>query len=306
VQRRTLLSTLGIGLTAALAGCTASADGGDDPTETPTETPTPTPEPVESVLVEPGEALTAVVGANAITTAETVPSHHVRLGNDSDDPWYVSIEVSPPLASGHAETYDIRPDAEVTVTFPIPAEYDVSVTDVRAQVTTTATITPADFDCNQSSTVVSPNDGELSVQTLSTRMACTPPTITEETPFSVTLGDASLPDGDATKPQTVMVSNAAGTAETVDFALETTDGQVAFGGRYRVAPNARIEVSLTEVREVVATVSRVDGEATESVTIEESQFDCNSSITGLTLTDDGIQSRTLSTLMFCGEETAEN
>ncbi|MFC7203464.1 hypothetical protein ACFQJC_08065 [Haloferax namakaokahaiae] len=302
MQRRTLLSTLGIGLTAALAGCTASANGGDDPTETPTETASPTPEPIEAVLVEPGEQLTAVVGANAIIADGLGDPHHVRLRNDIDAPWFVSIDVSPPLVSGHAETYEVRPEAEVVLTFPVPAEYDVSVTDVQSTATTTATITPSNFDCNQSSTVISPDGGELSVQTLSTRMACAPPTITEETPFSVTLGDGSLPDDEATKPQSVMVSNATDTAETVEFSISTTDEQIVFGGTYRLEPNARLEVSLTEVRGVVAAVTRADGETTESVSISESQFDCNSSTTVLALVEDEIQARTRSTLLFCGEE----
>ncbi|ELZ98794.1 hypothetical protein C440_00520 [Haloferax mucosum ATCC BAA-1512] len=302
MQRRTLLAAAGSGLAATLAGCTASAndDGGDDDS-----TPEPTPEPVDAVTVETGELLSAVVGEAPTNTGGMLKPHHVRLTNPGEEPWIAKLAVSPALGDGHVETYELQTDATVAVALRLPAEYDVSVTDVRAETTTTETITPENFDCNESWTAFSPGDGEISVGGGSTRMACQPPVVSAEDAVSVSVGDGSLPD-DTTKPHAVSVSNPGDEQESVSLSLETTDETVAFGGTYQLKPGARLDVALTEARDFVATVERGvgdDGETvSKSVDIDASNFDCNASTTTISLAANGdIKATTISTLMYCGD-----
>ncbi|MFC7129352.1 hypothetical protein [Haloferax chudinovii] len=315
MQRRTLLAAAGTSLAAALTGCTASAgngsddsDDGDSMTES-TPDPTPTPDPVEAVSVATGERLTTVVGDGPASDAGTLKPRHVRLENPTDEPWTTRIDVSRPLGAGHAETYELARDATVTVSLRVPADYDVSVTDIDSGDEATETVGPEEFDCNRSWTAFSPDDSGVSVSGGSTRMACSPNTVEADDAVMVALGDGSLPT-EATKPHGVAVSNPTDTAEVVEFTYETPTGAAAFGGTYRLEPGARVGASVTEAREVTLRVARRSDsgdEATETVTIEQSQFDCNASSTTVSLTDDGgFESRTLSTLMFCGDAEPKN
>ncbi|WP_410764514.1 hypothetical protein [Haloferax sp. DFSO60] len=301
MHRRTLLSSIGLGLTATLAGCTASAGTGDidDPTTTPT------PETVEAVIVESGKRLTAVVGGDALEGDTTLGTHHVHLQNDAETPWVVGLDVSPELVPGHSETYEIQGDAEVDLVFRVPAEYDLSVTDRQSGASTRETITPEDFVCNprwtvpQWETTITPDDGGITVtKGPNEEFACSS-LITEERPSLVTLGNGSLPDSEGTKPHAVTVANVTESTAEVAFNLTTEEGTVVFGGDYRIEPNARLQVVLTEPHHVIAELTRESGDGA-SVTIAESRFDCNNSTTVLALTEDGIQARTLSTLVFCG------
>ncbi|WP_424008845.1 hypothetical protein [Haloferax denitrificans] len=315
MQRRTLLAAAGTGLAAALTGCTASAgdgsDGSDDGNSTTESTPdpTPTPEPVEAVSVATGERLTTVVGDGPASDDGALKPHHVRLENPTDEPWTARIDVSRPLGAGHVETYELARDATMTVSLRVPADYDVTVTDIDSDAAATDSVGPDDFDCNRSWTAFSPGDGGVSVSGGSTRMACGPRVVAADDAVTVALGDGSLPT-EATKPHGLAVSNPTDAAEVVEFAYETPAGAVAFGGTYRLEPGARVGASLTEAREVTLRVARRSEsgeEATETVTVEQSQFDCNASSTTVSLTDDGgFESRTLSTLMFCGDAEPKN
>ncbi|GGC56116.1 hypothetical protein [Haloferax sulfurifontis] len=315
MQRRTLLAAAGTGLAAALTGCTASAgdgsdgsDDGDSTTES-TSDPTPTPEPVEAVSVATGERLTTVVGDGPASDDGVLKPHHVRLENPTDEPWTARIDVSRPLGAGHVETYELARDATVTVSLRVPADYDVTVTDIDSDAAATDSVGPDDFDCNRSWTAFSPGDGGVSVSGGSTQMACGPRVVAADDAVTVALGDGSLPT-EATKPHGLAVSNPTDAAAVVEFAYETPAGAVAFGGTYRLEPGARVGASLTEAREVTLRVARRSEsgeEATETVTVEQSQFDCNASSTTVSLTDDGgFESRTLSTLMFCGDAEPKN
>ncbi|MGB9958586.1 hypothetical protein ACOZ4B_19580 [Haloferax prahovense] len=310
MQRRTLLAAAGTGLAAALTGCIASAgDGSDDAddgnstTET-TPDPTPTPEPVEAVSVATGERLTTVVGDGPASDDGALKPHHVRLENPTDEPWTARIDVSRPLGSGHVETYELAHDATVNVSLRVPADYELTVTDIDSDAAATESVGPDSFDCNRSWTAFSPGDDGISVSEASTRMACGPNTVAADGAVTVALGDGSLPT-EATKPHSVAVSNPTDAAETVEFAYETPAGAVAFGGAYRLEPGARVGASLTEVHKVTLRVARRSDsgdEVSEAVSVEKSQFDCNASSTTVSLTDDGgFESRTLSTLMFCGD-----
>ncbi|POG57127.1 META domain-containing protein [Haloferax marisrubri] len=315
MQRRTLLAAAGTGLAAALTGCIASAgDGADDAddgnsTTESTPDPTPTPEPVEAVSVATGERLTTVVGDGPASDDGALKPHHVRLENPTDEPWTARIDVSRPLGSGHAETYELARDAMVNVSLRVPADYEVTVTDIDSDAAATESVGPEDFDCNRSWTAFSPGDGGVSVSGASTRMACGPRVVAADDAVTVALGDGSLPT-EATKPHSLAVANPTDAAEVVEFAYETPAGAVAFGGAYRLEPGARVEASLTEVREVTLRVARRSDsgdEVSEAVTVEESQFDCNASNTTVSLTDDGgFEARALSTLMFCGDADAKN
>ncbi|WP_411963537.1 hypothetical protein [Haloferax sp. YSMS24] len=307
MQRRAFLAVTGTGLAAALAGCTASANGdtGGDDDSTPDPTPEPTPEPVDAVAVESGEQLTVVVGDGLESDEVGVKPHRVRLTNPESAPWTVRVEVSTALRTGHLETYEIHPDAEISVPLSLPADYEVTVTDVETDATTTELVTPTDFDCNQSWTTLSPDDGSISVSGAATRMACSSPAVTADEPLSVSIGDGSLPD-EQTKPRTLSISNPTESAEEVDISLETDTGAVAFGSVFRVESGARIDVNLTERRTFVARVGRIESEASEAVTVEPSSFDCNNVTTVVALNDSGgLQATTLSTLMACGEEQSE-
>ncbi|ELZ70451.1 hypothetical protein C457_08369 [Haloferax prahovense DSM 18310] len=315
MQRRTLLAAAGTGLAAALTGCIASAgDGADDSddgnsTTESTPDPTPTPEPVDAVSVATGERLTTVVGDGPASDDGALKPHHVRLENPTDEPWTARIDVSRPLGAGHRETYELDTDATVNVALRIPADYELTVTDITSDAVSAESVGPEDFDCNRSWTAFSPGDGGVSVSGASTRMACGPHVLAADDAVTVALGDGSLPT-DATKPHGLAVTNPTDSAEVVEFAYETPAGAVAFGGAYRLEPGARVGASLTEAREVTLRVARRNEsgeETTETVTIEESQFDCNASNTTVSLTDDGgFEVRTLSTLMFCGDADAKN
>ncbi|AFK19415.1 hypothetical protein E6P09_11565 [Haloferax mediterranei ATCC 33500] len=321
MQRRTFIAAAGSSLAAALAGCTASAD--DENGDSDDSTPDPTPEPTDAVTVETGERLSAVVGEAPTNTDGMLKPYHVRLTNPKSKPWTAKIDVSPALGNRHVETYELQTDATVSVALRLPAEYEVTVTDVHAETTTTETFTPDDFDCNESWTAFSPGDGEISVSGGSTRMACQPPVIPADDSVSVSVGDGSLPD-DMTKPHSVSISNPPAESEkteasneseesndpkkleTVTLSLETDEEAVAFGGTYQLEPGARLDVALTEARKYVAKVERGadgDGEqATKSVDIKESNFDCNASTTAISLqADGGIKAATMSTLMYCGD-----
>ncbi|MFK8213151.1 hypothetical protein [Haloferax volcanii] len=312
MHRRTLLAATGTGLAAVLTGCTASAgDGADDGNSTTESTPdpTPTPEPVDAVSVASGEHLTTVVGDGPAGDDGALKPHHIRLENPTGEPWTARIDVSRPLGAGHAETYELDADATVNVSLRVPADYEVTVTDVATDADATEAVGPDDFDCNRSWTAFSPGDGGVSVSGGSTRMACGSHVVGADDAVTVGLGDGSLPTG-ATKPHGLAVANPTDAADVVEFAYETPAGAVAFGGAYRLEPGARVGASLTEVREVTLRVVRRNEsgeETTEAVTVETSQFDCNASSTTVSLTDDGgFEARTLSTLLFCGDAERKN
>ncbi|WP_042666618.1 hypothetical protein [Haloferax sp. ATB1] len=315
MQRRTLLAAAGTGLAAALTGCIASAgdsaddaDDGNSTTES-TPDPTPTPEPVEAVSVATGERLTTVVGDGPASDDGTLKPHHVRLENPTDESWTARIDVSRPLGAGHVETYELDHDAMVNVSLRVPADYEVTVTDIGSDAAATESVGSEVFDCNRSWTAFSPGDGGVSVSGASTRMACGPRVVAADDAVTVALGDGSLPT-EAVKPHGLAVANPTDAAEVVEFAYETPAGAVAFGGAYRLEPGARVGASLTEVREVTLRVARRSDsgdEVSEAVSVEKSQFDCNASNTTVSLTDDGgFEAQTLSTLMFCGDADAKN
>ncbi|UVE49861.1 hypothetical protein KU306_13200 [Haloferax larsenii] len=304
MQRRAFLSAVGIGLT-SVTGCLASADDGgstgdDETTDAPPTTDEPdTDDSDDSLAVDAGERVTAVVGTEPDGDSGFVP-HRLRLTNDTEEPWVARIEVTPTLAHPHAGTYKLAPDAEVSVVLRVPADYDVRVTDVQSGATATESLSPDDFDCNQSWTAFSPDGDDISVAGASTRMACAPPTLTGDDALSVTVGDGSLSSESYTKPHAVSVGNETDETTLVDVAIETDEGRVAFGGRYRLESDARVDVRVTEQSALVARVVRLDNDTEKAVSIDQSVFDCNNSRTTISLDDSGgLTSATASTLMAC-------
>ncbi|WP_396612528.1 hypothetical protein ACH9L7_04435 [Haloferax sp. S1W] len=302
MQRRAFLSTVGIGLTTTLTGCLASADSGDDAGGEQTDTSPTTDEPDtpdDSVAVDAGEQVTAVVGSKPDDGLGVTP-HRLRLTNTTDSPWVARIEVTPTLAHPHAGTYKLAPDAEVTVVLRLPADYDVTVTDTQSDATATKSLSPDDFDCNQSWTAFSPDGDDIAVSGASTRMACVDPIVSADDAPSVSVGDGSLSNESQMRPHSVSVSNPTDETTLVELALETDDGRTAYAGHYRLESDARFDVVVTEQRALSARVKRLDTEEKETAAIEESMFDCNASTTTFSLEKSGgVKSATISTMMAC-------
>jgi len=100
-------------------------------------------------------------------------SHTLLLRNPSDETWTTRILVENDSTAQFDGVYTVEPEGTVLITLSERGTYTLSMAVVETETTVTEQVTPANFDCNESSTraeIIA--TGELTTNTVSTLMAC--------------------------------------------------------------------------------------------------------------------------------------
>lgn len=99
--------------------------------------------------------------------------HTLMLRNPSDKTWTTRILVENDTTTQFDGVYTVEPEGTVAITLSESGTYSLSVGVLETEMTVTEQLTAENFDCNQSATRAEVNAaGELTVSTVSTRMAC--------------------------------------------------------------------------------------------------------------------------------------
>jgi len=95
------------------------------------------------------------------------------LRNPSDETWTARMLVAGDSTAQFDGLYTVDPVSTVLITLTESGTYTLSVDVLETEMTASEQVTPENFDCNQSSTRAEiDSEGELTVNTLSTLMAC--------------------------------------------------------------------------------------------------------------------------------------
>lgn len=132
---------------------------------------------VVSETVPADETVSETLGDDS-TSADTERSTHTfMLRNPSEKTWAVRMLVENDSTAQFDGVYTVEPEGTVLITLNESGTYTLSSDVLETDTTVTEQVTPENFDCNQSSTRVEVDaEGELTVNTLSTLMACGPKT----------------------------------------------------------------------------------------------------------------------------------
>ena len=324
MRRRTFLTTVGIGITTAAAGCSSAAqsnepsteadgstaDGNESTTEIETDEPTPTntttPE-AERTRIKRGETTRRVLGNDSLSEQGLRRPHHVALTNQTEEERSLSLSIQGARTASFDHQYILEPDATVSVSLTALDTYAVRASTPESAATESVSIEPPQFTCNVTRTSIAltaPDTFES--MTASTRMACpgvTTETVAADSTVSQTVGDGKPPADGGDAAHNVVVRNP--TSETwivrVVLASETVS---PLDGIYTIEPDGERRLVLTESGAYDIDVRVLDTGTTQTTRLTDDDFDCNVSTTQVSLDSDGsLNSRTLSTLMACVGDT---
>lgn len=317
MKRRAFLGTVGIGV-ATIAGCTSQANLGEQPSgqsdSTPTDQPT-TSEPTADEettgheRVPTDETAEVTLGERTLSEDGARSPHGIVLENPTDETRIGHLVVRrPDDAVVLDETYELEAGANVAVSLTDPLRYRAAATVPESEVSKTADVKLAWFDCNASSTsfTVKP-DGQLESSTIATQMLCTnveTERVASNEEASLSLGDGALSDDGDPKPHGVTVTNPTEDTWTGRLVIRR-DGKSLLDGLYTLEPEATVSVTLTEAGDYRGTASIPSTGTSATFDIGQEQFDCNHSSTNVTIGPDGaLDATTVSTLMACRTGTA--
>lgn len=100
-------------------------------------------------------------------------THTFMLRNPSDETWTARMLVEGDSTAQFDGVYTVEPESTVLLTLTESGTYTLSVDVLETGMTASEQVTPENFDCNESSTRAEiDSEGALTVNTLSTLMAC--------------------------------------------------------------------------------------------------------------------------------------
>ena len=197
-SRRTLLRTVGVGLSAALGGCLSSS-GGSPTTETTqttestttiatTDTTTTATAPPEVNEVAPADIDRGVpTGPNMGVTWNSPPfrafavgespenvtddrPHHVWVWNATEETRTIEFALTTDGGTLFEQSTSFEPGTALAVVLREPRKYELSVT--AGELEGTVTVERSRFDCNESATDVVVSANQVKTGTVSQSMAC--------------------------------------------------------------------------------------------------------------------------------------
>ncbi|QGN06981.1 hypothetical protein Hrd1104_06515 [Halorhabdus sp. CBA1104] len=324
MRRRTFLTTVGVGITTAVAGCNSKAQSGKPSTatsgskgdedsqrttsgageSTPTDTSTPGD---ERTRIERGGSSDQVLGDGSLTEEGLRRPHRVALTNQTDEAQPVSLSVQGTETASFDGQYVLEPSATVSIALTDLDTYTVQATGLEADATESLSIEPSQFTCNVTRTSIAfTAEGTFESTSLSTRMAC-PGVITEAVPaestVSKTFGDEDPPAAGGDAAHNVVVGNPTGEAWTVRVIL-ASETAPQLDGIYTIEPDGETRLTLTESGTYDIDVRVLETGTTETIRLTAADFDCNVSTTQVEVDADGhLEKTTVSTLMACPGET---
>ena len=313
MKRRTLLTSAGIGLATAAAGCTSQATSSGAP-ETDAETTTTsegeqteTTQTPEQTLVEAGDAAERTIGTGSLEERGLRTPHHVTFGNPTGEPHQGTITVSKAGETVFEESVELEANASIVASLTNLDTYTARVAVPELNATEEVTIDLSQFSCNVTRTTVSiQDDGTLNSMSISTRMAC-PGVVTETAPAdglaSHTVGDNPIPADTGKFSHSLRLRNPSDKTWTTRILVEN-ESAVQFDGVYTVEPEGTVSITLSESGTYSLSMSVLETEAMETVQITPENFDCTESSTRAGINAAGeLTANIVSTLMACDIET---
>ncbi|WEL18186.1 Uncharacterized protein SVXHr_2025 [Halorhabdus sp. SVX81] len=320
MRRRTFLTTVGVGITTAAAGCSSQAQSNEPSTETdgstddaderstklgtdesPAEDTTTTDH--ERSRIERGETTEQVLGNDSLTEKGLRRPHHVAVTNQTEEERTISLSIQGAETASLDEQYILEPNATVSVSLTDLDTYTVRATALHSEVTESMSIEPSQFTCNVTRTSINLTAaGAFESVTTSTRMAC-PGVSTEDiaadSTVSKTLGDGEPPADGGDNAHNIVITNPSSETWTVRVILQSeTTSQL--DGIYTIEPAGKSRLTLTESGTYDIDVCVLETGVTETINLTAENFDCNVSTTQVGVDSEGtLDSTTLSTLMAC-------
>lgn len=300
---------MGIGATAAAAGCLSRATSIDPENESsPDETESKANDPASDDETERIESETTgrrTIGSGSLDGNGLRTPHTVALANRTDEIVEGTFTIRTDGDVAFEETVELEPDAVLSVSLTEFARYEVEASIPDAGAATTETVGLDVFDCNGGQTTIGLRPDEtLESTTVSTRLACA--SVEERVPAGESIehviggvGAGEAENGDDAK-HALRADNPTAETWTVRAQL-SEDAQAVFDGAFTLEPGAEAVLLIAESGdyEFEASVLETDAAATESVGAD--LFDCNSSSTTASVDAEGeLDVQTISTLIACG------
>lgn len=313
MERRAFLA-MGVGATAAAAGCLSRATSIDPEDESsPDETESKANDPASDDETERIESETTdrrTIGSGSLDGDGLRTPHAVALANRTDGDVEGTFTIRTDGDVAFEETVELEPGAVLSVSLTEFARYEVEASIPDAGAATTETVGLDVFDCNGGQTTIGLRPDEtLESTTVSTRLACV--SVEERVPAGesvehviggVSAGEAENDDA----KHALRAENPTEETWTVRAQL-SEDAEAVFDGAFTLEPDAEAVLPIAESGdyEFLASVLETDAAATESVGAD--LFDCNSSSTTASVDAEGeLDVQTISTLIACGVDDDED
>ncbi|WP_323171126.1 hypothetical protein [Natrialba sp. PRR66] len=320
MERRTVLASIGIGLTTAAAGCLsetdATADPGSESESNPESESTPenddrslaTQAESAPTTVESGATVDRRIGDETLADSGLRKPVQVALTNRASETHTPALVIERDETTVLEESFELGADAAVHVSLSDLDEFTVRATLPDAEQAETVTVGRDQFDCNATTaTIAVQDDGTLESSVISTLMACrgvVTATVERDETNSTTVGampGASEQDA-ADAKHGVVVHNPTAQTWTTRILLEESSDPT-FDGVYTLEPGATAEIELAESGEYDLDVTVLETDATEHEQIGATSFDCNTSTTQAELDAAGtVDLTTISTRMACPDD----
>lgn len=302
MERRALLTTLGIGAATAIGGFLSRAGAIDDPgNDSDPDDSGPTDGTVPS-----GRRDRRTVGDGSLGGDALRRPHAVALANRTAEPVDATVAIRTADDTAFEEQLELGSDASIVVSVTELARYEVEVTVPDDNAATTETIALESFDCNggQTTFALQP-DGRLESRTVSTTMACLD-VVTERVgpgeSIERTIGDEPSGDehgGSDDEQHSLGVENPTTQPWTVRTVL-TESGEPRFDGVFVLGADASVNLPIAEPGDYELHASVLETGATARESIDAGLFDCNASSTNATASETGgLRIRTISTMIAC-------
>lgn len=318
MERRTVLASIGIGMTTAAAGCLSETDATADPGSESESNPESTPEndarslatQAESAptTVESGATADRLIGDETLADSGLRKPVQVALTNRASETHTPALVIERNGTTVLEESFELGADAAVHVSLSDLDEFTVRATLPDAEQAETVTVGRDQFDCNATTaTVAVQDDGTLESSVVSTLMACggvVTTTVERDETNSTTVGamPGASEQESADARHGIVVHNPTAQAWTTHILLEESSDRT-FDGVYTLEPGATAEIELAESGEYSLDVTVLETDATEHEHIGATYFDCNTSTTQAELDAAGtLELATISTQMACPDD----
>ncbi|SDD60917.1 hypothetical protein [Natrinema hispanicum] len=316
MERRAFLTTVSVGLTTAVAGCTSQASPSEEENKTNSQpsteiqdsTQTETKIGAEKTLIREGSTAERTLGTGSLTEGGLRTPHHVVLTNQTGETQTATFVIMQSDSSVLNEQFELESAATVVATLTDLGTYDTQVTVPKTDTTESVTIGPGQFSCNVTRTTVGMQaDGSLDSTVLSTRMAC-PSVITEHVAAggstSYTLGDESVLQDTGKGTHNVMLRNPTDQVWTGRIIVKS-GSTTQLDGVYTIEANGTVLLTLSESNTYQIHMSILETDTTKTEQVSPENFDCNQSSTRVVINNEGgLEAKTLSTLMACPDDSS--
>lgn len=302
MERRALLTTLGIGAATAIGGCLSRADTSDDPGNDSGRNDGGN----SGDRIAAGERGRRTVGDGSLRGDALRQPHAVALANRTAESVDATFAIRTADGVAFEEPLELGQDASIVVSLTEIARYEVEATVPDAGAATTQTVDLGSFDCNggQTTFALQP-DGRLESRTVSTMMACLDVVTERVAPgesIERTIGGepSSEEHGGADDEQhSLGVENPTASPWTVRVVLSES-GDPRFDGVFVLGADASANLPITEPGDYELHASVLETGESEQESVDPGRFDCNASTTNAIATEDGeLRIRTISTLIAC-------